>query len=90
MELGAKVKLGPGLSRNLGDDTVLVTETGILQQENGMAWMASAKKRYIPVKGDLVLGVVTHKHPEYYRPGSRKALSTDVHLSVFLFSDPSG
>jgi len=67
VELGPKVKLGPGLSRDLGDDSVSVTETGILQQENGMAWMASAKKRYIPVKGDLVLGVVTHKHPEYYR-----------------------
>merc|ERR1712131_324305 len=29
--------------------------------------MAAARKRYIPSKGDLVVGVVTHKHPEYYR-----------------------
>ena len=29
--------------------------------------MEGARKRYIPVKGDLVLGVVTHKHPDYVR-----------------------
>lgn len=65
--LEKSVKLGPGLRRNITDDTIAVTESGILKTENGIAWMASARKRYIPVKGDLVLGVVTHKHPEYYR-----------------------
>jgi len=61
------VKLGPGLKRNLKDGSVSVTESGIIRYENGFSWMESARKRYIPVKGDLVLGVVTHKHPEYYR-----------------------
>jgi len=67
IDVEKNLRLGPGLRRNINDDTITVTETGILKNENGCIWMASARKRYIPVKGDLVLGIVTHKHPEYYR-----------------------
>lgn len=61
------IKLGPGLSRNFANDKVICAESGILRVQNNYAYVQTAKKRYIPVKGDLVLGVVTHKHPEYYR-----------------------
>ena len=62
-----QMRLGPGLRRDFDDDAVFVTESGLLKSANNMAWVESARKRYIPAKGDLVLGVVTHKHPEYYR-----------------------
>lgn len=62
-----QMRLGPGLRRDFDDDAVFVTESGLLKSANNMAWVESARKRYIPSKGDLVLGVVTHKHPEYYR-----------------------
>ena len=79
-ELPESLKLGPGLSRNFATDKVVCSESGILRVQNGYVYVQTAKKRYIPVKGrlsakwhnltflgDLVLGVVTHKHPEYYR-----------------------
>merc|ERR1711976_164546 len=65
--LPESIKLGPGLSRNFANDKVICAESGILRIQNGYVYVQTAKKRYIPVKGDLVLGVVTHKHPEYYR-----------------------
>jgi len=67
ISLDKNIKLGPGLRRNLNDDQTVITESGILKTENGFCWIESARRRYIPVKNDLVLGVVTHKHPEYYR-----------------------
>lgn len=67
--LPADCKLGPGLSRDYEDEKVYSREAGILRTNTTgqHAWVETEKKRYIPVKGDLVVGVVTHKHPEYYR-----------------------
>lgn len=61
------LKLGPGLARNYVNEKVVCSESGLLRIQNGFAYVQTAKRRYIPAKGDLVLGVVTHKHPEYYR-----------------------
>ena len=45
-------KLGPGLARNY-DDKVVCNDTGVLKHQAGFAWVETAKKRYIPVKGEL-------------------------------------
>jgi len=65
--LPEETKLGPGLSRNFANEKIVCAESGVLRHQNGYAYVQTAKKRYIPAKGDLVIGVVTHKHPEYYR-----------------------
>jgi len=65
--LPPNTKLGPGLARNILTEKIITSESGILKLQNGFAFIEGAKKRYIPSKGDLVVGVVTHKHPEYYR-----------------------
>ncbi|CAG5079361.1 Oidioi.mRNA.OKI2018_I69.PAR.g9235.t1.cds [Oikopleura dioica] len=65
--LDENVRIGPGLKRNHYDGSIHVTESGVVRGLNNLAWMEGARKRYIPVKGDLVLGVVTHKHPDYVR-----------------------
>lgn len=67
IEVANHLKIGPGLERDVNSGRITVTESGILKSENGSVWMAAARKRYIPTKGDMVLGIVTHKHPEYYR-----------------------
>lgn len=62
-------KLGPGLCRNYENEKVVSREAGLLRTNatGQHAWVETDKKRYIPVKGDSVVGVVTHKYPEYYR-----------------------
>jgi len=78
--LDENIRIGPGLKRNHYDGSIHVTEvntgiissltnsqSGIVKGMNNMAWMEGARRRYIPVKGDLVLAVVTHKHPDYVR-----------------------
>ncbi|XP_032674226.1 exosome complex component RRP40 [Odontomachus brunneus] len=60
------VILGPGLRRD--DDTVFVCKAGILKKrEPAVYYVDSYQKRYIPSRGENVVGIVTQKAGDIYK-----------------------
>ncbi|XP_069128295.1 exosome complex component RRP40-like [Argopecten irradians] len=65
-EKTSKVILGPGLRQET--ETIRATKPGILRyKEPNVYWIDSYQKRYIPVRGDTVLGIVTAKAGDIFR-----------------------
>lgn len=63
---GERVKLGPGL-RQVSDD-VVVSKTGIFRYKAPCTfWVECHQKRYVPTKGETVLGVIMGKVGEAYK-----------------------
>ncbi|XP_037025103.1 exosome complex component RRP40 [Bradysia coprophila] len=60
-----RIILGPGL-RNV-DDQVIACKPGILRTKNQTFWVDSYQKRYIPCRGETVIGTVTQKAGDIYR-----------------------
>lgn len=61
-----RVILGPGLRRL--DDTVVASKAGPLRhKEPGTFWVDNYQRRYIPARGDLILGIVRAKAGDLYR-----------------------
>ncbi|XP_061690490.1 exosome complex component RRP40 [Syngnathoides biaculeatus] len=61
-----KVVCGPGLRRS--GDRLLVYKSGILRhKEPNMFWMDAQHKRYVPVKGETVIGIVTSKSGDVFK-----------------------
>lgn len=61
-----KIIIGPGLRRD--GQKIYVTKCGILRQrEPCVFWVDCQQKRYIPAKGDNVVGVVMAKQGDYFR-----------------------
>ncbi|XP_035274054.1 exosome complex component RRP40-like [Anguilla anguilla] len=61
-----KVICGPGLRRN--GDEVLVCKSGILRHKHpNMYWVDSQQKRYVPAKGESVIGIVTAKSGDVFK-----------------------
>ncbi|XP_041653781.1 exosome complex component RRP40 [Cheilinus undulatus] len=61
-----KVLCGPGLRRS--GDRVLVFKSGVLRhKEPNMFWIDSQQKRYVPVKGETVIGIVTVKSGDVFK-----------------------
>lgn len=57
--------LGPGLRRTEDANSIMSTCAGILcLKPPNFYWVESNQKRYIPKKGDLIVGVVTKKGSE--------------------------
>ncbi|XP_062987732.1 exosome complex component RRP40 [Elgaria multicarinata webbii] len=63
---------GPGLRR--GGDGLLVTKCGVLRYRGpggsvsgGTYWVDSQQRRYVPVKGDHVIGIVTAKAGDIFK-----------------------
>ncbi|XP_042317093.1 exosome complex component RRP40 isoform X2 [Sceloporus undulatus] len=62
---------GPGLRR--GGEGLLVTKCGVLRYRGsgsgsgGVYWVDSQQRRYIPVKGDHVIGIVTAKAGDIFK-----------------------
>lgn len=62
----SKVILGPGL-RHV-DDKVLASKAGVLKQRAANTfWIDSFQKRYIPSKGETVIGLVVMKAGDIFR-----------------------
>lgn len=62
----AKVILGPGLRRLEGK--VLVTKCGVLKQKDKVTfWVDGHQKRYVPARGEFVIGIVTNKAGDYFK-----------------------
>ena len=61
-----KFILGPGLQRHM--DQILVTTSGVLRKKaSNVYWVDSHRKRYIPVKGETVIGVVVYKSGDFFK-----------------------
>ncbi|KAJ8371664.1 hypothetical protein AAFF_G00303400 [Aldrovandia affinis] len=61
-----KVICGPGLRRN--GDEILVCKSGILRHKQpNMYWIDSQQKRYVPAKGESVIGIVTVKSGDVFK-----------------------
>ncbi|EDV32532.1 uncharacterized protein Dana_GF14006 [Drosophila ananassae] len=61
-----RVILGPGLRRV--DDTVVASKAGPLRhKEPNTFWVDNYQRRYVPARGDLVLGIVRSKAGDLYR-----------------------
>ncbi|XP_055919566.1 exosome complex component RRP40 [Eupeodes corollae] len=61
-----KVVLGPGLRRL--DEKVVACKAGTLvKKDTNIFWVDSYQKRYVPVRGEAVIGVVTAKAGDIFR-----------------------
>lgn len=61
-----KVVCGPGLRRD--GDEVLVCKSGILRHKQpSMYWIDSQQRRYVPAKGESVIGIVTTKAGDVFK-----------------------
>ncbi|CAI9605663.1 unnamed protein product [Staurois parvus] len=61
-----RVVCGPGLTRH--GDNLQVTKCGMLRlREPTLYWVDSQQKRYVPVKGDPVIGIVTTKAGDIFK-----------------------
>ncbi|CAM9794386.1 unnamed protein product [Lampetra fluviatilis] len=61
-----RVVLGPGLRRE--GDVVLASRCGVLRhREPHTYWVESHQKRYVPVKGETVIGVVTARAGDVFK-----------------------
>ncbi|BFF95963.1 exosome complex component RRP40 [Drosophila madeirensis] len=61
-----RVILGPGLRRL--DDTVVASKAGPLRhKEPNTFWIDNYQRRYVPARGDLVLGIIKGKAGDLYR-----------------------
>ncbi|TSQ35295.1 Exosome complex component RRP40 [Bagarius yarrelli] len=61
-----KMVCGPGLRRN--GDEILACKSGILRHKQpSMYWIDCQQKRYVPVKGESVIGIVTAKSGDIFK-----------------------
>ncbi|XP_074642391.1 exosome complex component RRP40-like [Tubulanus polymorphus] len=61
-----QVVVGPGLRKESGN--VIASKPGILRfKEPNIYWIDSHIRRYVPVRGDCVIGIVTQKAGDIFR-----------------------
>ncbi|XP_063222273.1 exosome complex component RRP40 [Bacillus rossius redtenbacheri] len=96
----ARAILGPGLRFSVDD--VIVTTSGVLKNKQLVYWVDSHKKRYVPTRGETVVGVVTNKGGEVFKvdigasdlaslsylafEGATKKLRPDVNVGDLVFA----
>ncbi|XP_070769584.1 exosome complex component RRP40 [Enoplosus armatus] len=61
-----KVVCGPGLRRS--GDRLVVCKSGVLRHKQpNMFWMDSQQRRYVPAKGETIIGIVTVKSGDIFK-----------------------
>lgn len=61
-----QLKLGPGLHFN--GENILVSKSGVLRQKNfDTFWVNCHQKRYVPCKGENVVGVIVGRQGDVYK-----------------------
>ncbi|XP_028272794.1 exosome complex component RRP40 [Parambassis ranga] len=61
-----KVVCGPGLRRS--GDRLLVSKSGVLRHKQpNVFWIDSQQRRYVPAKGETVIGIVTAKSGDVFK-----------------------
>uniref|UniRef100_A0A1B6CL21 Exosome complex component RRP40 n=1 Tax=Clastoptera arizonana TaxID=38151 RepID=A0A1B6CL21_9HEMI len=64
----SNVVLGPGLYTIKDKDDIIVNKCGILRRKKpDIYWVDTHYKRYVPVKGDHVIGIITGKAGDYFK-----------------------
>ncbi|KAK6638062.1 hypothetical protein RUM44_008487 [Polyplax serrata] len=65
-EIKNKIIVGPGL--RVSSDKIIATKCGVLHKKGpNVYWVDSRQKRYIPARGETVVGVVTSKAGDIYK-----------------------
>ncbi|XP_063431326.1 exosome complex component RRP40-like [Mytilus trossulus] len=65
-EKTSKVLVGPGLRQD--EESIIVTKCGLLRfKEPNFYWIDSHLKRYVAVKGDPIIGIVSAKAGDVFR-----------------------
>lgn len=60
-----RLVFGPGL--RIMNEMVVVTKPGILHQKKNSFWVDYYQKRYVPIRGETVIGVVVGKSGDTFR-----------------------
>lgn len=58
-------KLGPGLMQV--DDTVVAFKAGLVKESRTTVWIENSQKRYLPLMGEPVVGVVVGKNADSFK-----------------------
>ncbi|XP_039753009.1 exosome complex component RRP40 [Pararge aegeria] len=62
----SRVVIGPGLRKE--EDHVYITKAGVLKKKNPHTyWIDSYQKRYVPSRGENVIGIVSQKAGDIFR-----------------------
>ncbi|KAK6625392.1 hypothetical protein RUM43_005689 [Polyplax serrata] len=65
-EIKNKIIVGPGL--RVSSDKIIATKCGVLHKKGpNVYWVDSRQKRYVPARGETVVGVVTSKAGDIYK-----------------------
>ncbi|GAB0091114.1 Exosome complex component RRP40 [Sergentomyia squamirostris] len=101
--LTRKIVIGPGLRGRLKENKVYASRGGqLMNKKKTTFWLNSFQRRYIPAKGDTVIGYVTGKGTDTFRvdigssepaslsylafEGATKRNRPDVHVGDILFA----
>jgi len=77
----SRVILGPGLRRCA--EQVIVCKSGVLKKINQTYFVDSHQKRYIPVKGESVVGIVTSKAGDFFKVDIGSSEQASLHYLGF-------
>lgn len=79
---GKRIILGPGLRRV--DDTVVASKAGPLRhKEPNTFWVDNYQRRYVPARGDLVIGIVKARAGDLYRVDIGSADTASISYLAF-------
>uniref|UniRef100_A0A1B6DDQ9 Ribosomal RNA-processing protein 40 n=1 Tax=Clastoptera arizonana TaxID=38151 RepID=A0A1B6DDQ9_9HEMI len=74
--------LGPGLTRS-PQGTVIANHCGILKANITSYWIDTCSKRYIPKRGDYVIGTIKRKMGDYYAVDIGSSEEAVIHFLAF-------
>ncbi|EDV94191.1 exosome complex component RRP40 [Drosophila grimshawi] len=79
---GKRIILGPGLRRV--DDKVVASKAGPLRhKEPNTFWVDSYQRRYVPARGDLIIGIVKARAGDMYRVDIGSADTASISYLAF-------
>ncbi|XP_054290202.1 exosome complex component RRP40-like [Macrosteles quadrilineatus] len=77
----SRVILGPGLRRCA--EQVIVCKSGLLKKINQTFYVDSHQKRYIPVRGEAVVGIVSSKAGDFFKVDIGGSEQASLHYLAF-------
>lgn len=80
-ESKGKVIVGHGLRRIA--DQIVVCKSGVLQKRKSTYWVDANEKRYVPQRGDPVVGAVANKAGDYFKVDIGSSELASLHYLAF-------
>ncbi|KXJ21938.1 putative exosome complex component rrp40 [Exaiptasia diaphana] len=78
----SKLRLGPGLRQD--KDDVVAFKSGILRHRNPATfWIDCSQKRYVPVKEERVIGIITNKTGENFKVDVGTSMAASLSFLAF-------